>query len=89
VAEPLGHQTWIRSEPAGGDVERLPRRWRRALAGRARRSWALLSRPARLLPGLGAIGCAVAGSWLLWGLGVGLLVAVPFLLLLDLRTPRG
>lgn len=49
----------------------------------------VLVRPARLLPGLAAIGCAVAGSWLLWGIGVALLVAVPFLLILDARTPRG
>ena len=49
--------------------------------------WAV--RPARLLPGLAAIACAVAGSFLLWGLGVALLVAVPFLLLIDARTPRG
>jgi hypothetical protein len=64
-------------------------RARRAVRGclRAVLGWAV--RPARLLPGLGAFGCAVAGSWLLWGLGVALLVAVPFLLLLDARTPRG
>ncbi len=47
------------------------------------------SRPARLIPGLAAIGCAVAGSWLLWGLGVALLVAAGFCLLIDARTPRG
>jgi hypothetical protein len=44
---------------------------------------------ARLVPGLGAVGCAVAGTWLLWGLGWALLAAVPFLLLIDARTPRG
>ena len=68
---------------------REPRRVRRALTRRARTSWALLTRPARLIPGVAAIGCALAGLWLLWGLGVALLVAVPFLLALDLRTPRG
>lgn len=57
-------------------------RWSRAVLG-----WT--ARPARLLPGLAAVSCAVAGSWLLWSLGVALLVAVPFLLLLDARTPRG
>ena len=69
-----------------------PPLWRRVMgwAGRwSRIGVGRLSRPARLLPGLAAVGCAVAGSWLLWGLGVALLVAVPFLLLLDARTPRG
>jgi len=76
---------------AAGDQQR-PRRAaqaRRALRGSARAVLGWSARPARLLPGLGAISCAVAGSWLLWGLGVALLVAVPFLLLLDARTPRG
>jgi hypothetical protein len=58
------------------------RRWTRAVLGFA-------ARPARLLPGVAALGCAVAGAWLLWSLGVALLVAVPFLLALDARTPRG
>jgi hypothetical protein len=49
--------------------------------------WA--TRPARAAARAGAVGCAVAGSWLLWGLGWALLAAVPFLLLLDARTPRG
>lgn len=39
------------------------------------------------LPGLAAVGCAVAGSYLLWGLGVALLVAAGFLLLIDRRMP--
>jgi hypothetical protein len=72
--------------------DRPPRWWRRAWrrAGQgARGVGAWLTRPARLLPGLGAVGCAVAGSWLLWGLGVALLVAAGFCLLLDARTPRG
>jgi hypothetical protein len=96
MAEPLhavgGWQTWADHESVRGDAATrpsLPRRVRRALAARARLSWALITRPARLLPGLSAIGCAVAGTWLLWGLGWALLVAVPFLLLLDARTPRG
>jgi hypothetical protein len=61
---------------------------RRALGGWARAANARLTRPARLLPGLAAVGCAVAGAWLLWSLGVALLVASGFLLLLDARTPR-
>jgi hypothetical protein len=66
----------------------IVRAWRRAGRwGRAGVVW--LTRPARLLPGLAAVGCAVAGSWLLWGLGVALLVAAGFCLLLDARTPRG
>lgn len=43
----------------------------------------------RGLPGLAAMGCAIAGTWLLFGLGWALLVAVPFLMLLDARIPRG
>jgi len=67
---------------------------RRARARRALRGWARAvlgwaTRPARLLPGLAAVGCGVAGAWLLWGLGVALLVAAGFCLLLDARTPRG
>ncbi len=63
-------------------ARRAVRGWSRAVLG-----WA--ARPARLLPGLAAIGCAVAGTWLLWSLGWALLVAAGFLLLLDARTPRG
>jgi hypothetical protein len=65
------------------------RRARRRLGGWASAVLGWAVRPARLIPGVAAVGCAVAGSWLLWGLGVALLVAVPFLLLLDARTPRG
>lgn len=70
-------------EPQGrfARVRRAFRGWARAVSG-----W--VARPARLLPGLAAVGCAVAGSWLLWGAGWALLAAVPFLLLLDARTPR-
>ena len=39
------------------------------------------------LPGFAAVGCAVAGSFLLWGVGVALLVAAGFLLLIDRRMP--
>jgi hypothetical protein len=59
---------------------------------RARLAWrglrARLAGPARLLPGLLAAACAVAGAWLLWSLGVALLVAAGLLLLVDARTPR-
>lgn len=82
--------------PEGLDPDRQPppptRLLRRAAArgrGWPRVAAAYLTRPARLLPGLAALGCAVAGSWLLWGVGVALLVAVPFLLAVDARTPRG
>jgi hypothetical protein len=64
-------------------------RFRAAVAVRARAVAARLTAPARLLPGVAAVGCAFAGSWLLWSLGVALLVVVPFLLLLDARTTRG
>lgn len=57
------------------------RLWWRALVAR-------LAAPARLLPGLAAAGCALAGAWLLWSLGVALLVAAGLLLLVDARTPR-
>src|SRR5205085_12478397 len=69
----------------------VPRRGRvrRALRGCARAVLGWTARPARLLPGLAAVGCAVAGAWLLWGLGWALLAAVPFRLPLDARTPRG
>lgn len=33
--------------------------------------------------GVAGVGCAVAGSFLLWGVGVALLVGAGFLLLLD------
>src|SRR3954464_12194076 len=62
--------------------------WRRMLAGWAAAVLGWCARPARLLPGLAAVGCAMAGTWLLWGLGWALLVASAFLLLLDARTPR-
>ena len=39
------------------------------------------------LPGLLAFACAVAGAWLLAGLGVALLVAAVLLLLIDRRMP--
>jgi len=92
MAEPL------RFDPhAGGAVAPLPPRGPAGRTARARRAvrgcllavlgW--VTRPAQLLPGLAALGCAVAGAWLLWSLGVALLVAVPFLLVLDARTPRG
>jgi hypothetical protein len=48
---------------------------------------ARLAGPARMLPGVAAAGCAFAGSLLLWGLGVALLVAAGLLLLVDARTP--
>jgi hypothetical protein len=72
---------------------RGPVRLRTARARRAFRGWARAvlgwaARPARLIPGLAAVGCGVAGAWLLWGLGVALLVAAGFCLLLDARTPR-
>lgn len=41
----------------------------------------------RGLPGLAAMGCAVAGVWGLLGWQWGLIAAVPFLLLLDAKTP--
>lgn len=89
MAEPLRFDS-----AAGGPVLPLPRpsRWtraRRALRGCARAVLGWAARPARLLPGVAAVGCAVTGSWLLWGLGWALLVAVPFLLLIDARTPKG
>ncbi len=90
MTEPL-HVLPIAGSPAPA-AEPRPRwlaRARRALGGWARAVLGWTTRPARLIPGLGAVACAVAGSWLLWGLGVALLVAVPFLLLLDARTPRG
>lgn len=84
--------TMLQEVPPPGEVgQRRPwvgRSWLRRAGRGLRGVGAWLNRPARLLPGVGAVGCAVAGSWLLWGLGVALLVAVPFLLLLDARTPR-
>jgi hypothetical protein len=77
---PLGSRTF--GEPQ-------PRRVRRALRGCARAVLGWATRPARLLPGLAAVACGVAGTFLLWGLGVALLVAAGFFLLLDARTPRG
>jgi hypothetical protein len=89
VAEPLRPRDgW--AVHADREAGRLPRdgRARRALGGWARAALAWATRPLRLLPGLAAVGCAVAGTWLLWGLGWGLLVAAAFLLALDLRIPR-
>jgi hypothetical protein len=86
VAEPL--RVWGEPEP----IPLRPRwhvRARRAFRGRARAVLGWAARPARLIPGLGALGCAVAGSFVLWGVGVALLVAAGFLLALDARTPRG
>lgn len=93
TAEPLHsvddeYRSWIDHESARGE---RPRRLRRALArlGRVSRvGVARLTRPARLLPGLAALGCAFAGSLLLWGLGVALLVAAGLFLLADAQTPR-
>jgi hypothetical protein len=68
---------------------RWHQRARRALRGCARAVLGWAVRPARLLPGLAAVGCAIAGTWLLWGLGWALLAAVPFLMVIDARTPRG
>lgn len=94
MTEPLrpvgdGFRPWVEHGNVRG--ERPPRWYRRTVtrvgvAGRV--GVARLAAPTRLLPGLAALGCAVAGSLLLWGVGVALLVAVPFLLALDARTPR-
>jgi hypothetical protein len=62
---------------------------RRALWGWARGVRSRLTGPARMLPGLAAAGCAFAGAWLTWSLGVALLVAAGLLLLVDARTPQG
>lgn len=60
----------------------------RALLGRiALAAAAPAGRLMRGLPGLAAMGCAVAGAWVLFGLGWALLAAVPFLLLADSRVP--
>ncbi len=67
-------------------AERVRDQRRRARLERLR---ARVAGPARMLPGLLAAACAVAGSWLLWSLGVALLVAAGLLLLVDARTPRG
>jgi hypothetical protein len=88
VAEPLRPvDGW--DEHAARAAGRRPARARRAVRGWARAVLGWAARPARLLPGLAAVGCAVAGTWLLWSLGWALLVAAAFLLLLDARTPRG
>ena len=74
------------TEPVGGGVGG---RVRRAVRGCWRAVSGRLTRPARMLPGVAAVGCAFAGALLLWGVGWALLVVVPFLLLVDARTPRG
>jgi hypothetical protein len=90
MAEPLpSYLTSVDPRVMKSDPPSWSSRARRALGGWARAVLGWAVRPARLIPGLSAVGCAVAGSWQLWGLGVALLVAVPFLLLLDARTPRG
>lgn len=89
MAEPIGDPRagWaLQTVPT--PVSR-PARARRAFRGWARAVLGWAARPARLIPGLGALGCAVAGSYVLWGIGVALLVAAGFLLALDARTPRG
>jgi hypothetical protein len=88
VAEPNPRAVFpLREDP---DKVREARRFRRrrAVRGWARATTTRLAGPARMLPGLAAAGCAVAGSWLLWSLGVALLVAAGLLLLVDARTPR-
>jgi hypothetical protein len=87
VAEPL--RTVDGWERHGDVVTGRSARARRAVRGWSRAVLGWAARPARLLPGLAAVGCAVAGTWLLWSLGWALLVAAAFLLLLDARTPRG
>lgn len=42
-------------------------------------------RVARSVPGVAALGCAVAGVQIKWGTGWALLAGVPFLLLMDRR----
>jgi hypothetical protein len=73
------------------DSEQPPPRWHRRAGARfaagARAAGSRLAGPARMLPGVAAAGCAFAGSLLLWGLGVALLVAAGLLLLVDARTP--
>jgi hypothetical protein len=64
-----------------------PRRIRPALGRWGRVVRARLVGPARMLPGVAAAGCAFAGAWLVWSLGVALLVAAGLLLLVDARTP--
>lgn len=62
----------------------------RARAGLRRAAGAaagVVGRLVRGLPGLAAMGCGVAGVWLLFGLGWALIAAVPFLLALDAKTP--
>lgn len=66
-----------------------PLRWYRRTVTRVGRvsrvGVARLTRPARLLPALLALGCAVAGSFVLWGLGVALLVAAGCAAWIDAR----
>lgn len=93
MAEPLRaapeHHSWIGTESVRGDRPRRLARVRRALRGYVRAVLGWATTPARLLPGAAALGCTVAGTYLLAGVGWALLSAVPFLLLLDARTPRG
>lgn len=86
AAPDTGWPPWTEHDETAG-AGRPRRRWRRALGGWARGVRVRLTGPARLAPGLAAAGCAVAGSWLLWSLGVALLVAAGLLLLVDARTP--
>lgn len=68
-------------------VTPAPSTRRRRVPSWARRVRARLIGPARMLPGIGAAGCAFAGAWLVWSLGIALLVAAGLLLLVDARTP--
>jgi hypothetical protein len=92
VAEPVvigGRSFGGAAFPDEPPAPKRPARARRALRGSVRAVLGWAARPARLIPGLGAVGCGVAGAYVLWGLGVALLVAAGFCLLLDARTPRG
>lgn len=69
-----------------------PQGRRLSLVGRAAGATVLggrrvLGRLMRGVPGLAALGCAVSGVWLQFGLAWALLAAVPFLLVLDARMP--
>lgn len=60
-----------------------PSRTRRARATAVR--WVAVGRS--VVFGLAALACTIAGVWLLAGVAWALLAAVPFLLVLDARTP--